>query len=277
MHSLPIFLRLAGRTVLVAGHGAAADAKRRLVAEAGGVVTSTPLSGRSEDVCPAIAGRERAMIAFVAIEDPVQAAAVAAELRAAGLLVNVVDQPALCDFTVPAIVDRSPVLVAIGSDGASASLAKALKERLETIVPPALGALARAILASRPAVAAVHGTVAARRLFWARLLAPGGALDPLGDVADVGTAIAAALAAPGDTGGPGDTVNTISTVAMPASVDTLTLADLRVLAQADWVLHPADAPAALLAFVRRDAQRAIGTALPDPLPAGRGVLILRGA
>ena len=69
--------------------------------------------------------------------------------RGAGLLVNVVDKPALCDFTTPSIIDRAPVIVAVGTGGASAGLAKALRLRLERLLPQGLGALAEALYAAR--------------------------------------------------------------------------------------------------------------------------------
>ncbi len=256
MESLPLFHRLAGRPVLVLGEGEAAEAKRRLVREAGGVPVDEPGPG--------------VRLAFVALETGAEAGA--EQLRAAGLLVNVVDRPELCDFTVPAIVDRAPVTVAIGTGGASASLSKALKERFEVILPPGLGALARAIRAARGEIARRHPTAADRRAFWAGLLKPGGPLDPLSDIADAAAAIRA--------GGPAEpvrpaplTLGLVAPGADPARFDTetLTLKDLRVLAAADVLVHPPGTPAALLALVRRDAARHEGT---DP-PAGSAGRVVR--
>ncbi|WP_409644658.1 bifunctional precorrin-2 dehydrogenase/sirohydrochlorin ferrochelatase, partial [Sphingorhabdus sp.] len=73
------------------------------------------------------AGHKDARIAFVAIADEDEACAAADDLKARGLLVNVVDRPEICDFTTPAIVDRTPVLVAVGTGGASAGMAKAIR------------------------------------------------------------------------------------------------------------------------------------------------------
>ncbi|MGB7411186.1 MAG: bifunctional precorrin-2 dehydrogenase/sirohydrochlorin ferrochelatase, partial [Sphingopyxis granuli] len=138
MRQLPIFLNLSGRTVVLVGEGEAADAKARLIARAGGRVVPAWEAG--------------ATIAFVALDNGAEA--VAADLRARGLLVNVVDRPDLCDFTTPAIVDRAPVTIAVGTGGASAGLAKAVRQRIEALLPARLGALAAALHAARGAMKA---------------------------------------------------------------------------------------------------------------------------
>lgn len=251
MEALPLFHRIAGQPVLVVGAGAAADAKRRLVVEAGGV----PVTDEG-----------RARLAFVAMETGAEAEA--ARLRTLGLLVNVVDRPELCDFTVPAIVDRAPVTVAIGTVGASASLAKALRERLELLLPGHLGALADAIRDARGAVAARLPTVAARRAFWAGLLGPGAPLDPLAPAAVPADAIRAALR--GDVPETGETV----VLDLPeGGAEALTLAELRRLAAADLLVLDGDVPGDVLALARRDAAR-VAAACPPPGATGR-ILILR--
>ena len=253
MHSLPIFVRLAGQPVLLVGDGEAAGAKARLIAAAGGVVVRDETAG--------------ARLAFVALDDAGDAAAaVAARLKAAGCLVNVVDRPALCDFTVPAIVDRSPVIVAVGTGGASASLAKALRERLEAFLPASLGALADMIFAARAVVAKRHPTVAARREFWDAQLAPGAALDPLGDAPP--TAIATLL----DT--PSRPAAVIDIMLVSDDPDDLTLRQLRQLAQADLIAHDANLPPAILDRARRDAVRVVGDAGEQP-PGTRVVRLRR--
>src|SRR3546814_14222183 len=78
--------------------------------------------------------QDGARLAFVALADEAEARAAAEALRARGLLVNVVDRPDLCDFTTPAIVDRAPVTIAIGTGGASAGLAKAIRQRVEALL-----------------------------------------------------------------------------------------------------------------------------------------------
>ena len=242
-HSLPLFVRLAGRPVILLGEGEAADAKRRLLERTGALVSG-------EDA--------PAALAIVAIEDEAAAVAAVARLRARGVLVNAVDRPDLCDFTLPAIVDRDPLLVAIGTGGASAGLAAALRQRLETLLPAGLGALATGLLAARGAIKARYPEGGDRRRALGAAFAPGGALDPLGEAASVerwlaaGTAVEAALV-------------TISLAS--GDPDDLTLRQARLLGQADRIFHRSDVPAAILDRARADAvrvacDRAPGAAAP---------------
>lgn len=247
LHSLPIFVRLAGRAVILLGSGEAADAKRRLLERAGAMIVG-------EDAA--------APLAIVAIDDEADAVAAVIRLKARGVLVNAVDRPALCDFTLPAIVDRDPVLVAIGTGGASAGLAAALRQRLEAMFPSQLGQLATALFAARGAMRARWPDGAERRRALAAGLAAGGPIDPLGDYPNIQRWLnnsaetdAAAL-------------RIISLYSVDP--DDLTLRDARALAQADRLYHPADAPPAILDRARADADRIMGTA-PAALPPGLSV------
>lgn len=252
MDRLPLFFDLDGRDVLLLGSGPMADAKRRLIEGAGGRVVSD-------------AGEAR--LAFVALDGP-EAERAAADLKARGLLVNVVDRADLCDFLVPAIVDRSPVTVAIGTNGASATLAKVLRERLEALLPAALGALARGIADRRATLSASLPQAAQRRRFWDKLLASGGPLDPFGPAADVEAAIDAELAG-------GGTAEPLLVVIALASgdPDDLTLRQLRALSQADTIFHDDAAPAAVLDRARRDAVRIVVEESPAELPPGLSLWI----
>ena len=149
LQSLPLFHKLAGRPVIVLGDGEAAVAKRRLVERAGGV----PVQEDNAD----------ARMAFVAIDDEDEARAAAGRLKARGLLVNATDRPELCDFTVPSLIDRDPVVIAVGTGGVSAGLAKAVRLRLEGLLPDGLGALATALQAARAALRARWPDAGARR------------------------------------------------------------------------------------------------------------------
>lgn len=240
MNQLPIFLNLSGRPVILLGDGEAAEAKRRLIERSGGICVG-------ED-----AGEAR--IAIVAIEDEAKAAEAVARLKARGLIVNAVDRPALCDFTTPAIIDRDPVLIAIGTGGASAGLAKALRQRLEGLLPATLGDLANALDAARDAIRRRWPGGAERRRAIDAALAPGGALDPLSEleiepvsawIAGGGVAVSAGL----------------YEIAIASSdPDDLTLRQVRLLGSADLVLHPHDMPPAILARARADAAMRIDNA-----------------
>ena len=226
--------------------GEAADSKARLIERAGGRIVA--------------AWEEGASLAFVALDEGAEA--VAADLRARGLLVNVVDRPDLCDFTTPAIVDRAPVTIAIGTGGASAGLAKAIRQRIEALLPARVGALAAALHAARGAMKARWPAAADRRRAIDAALAPGRALDPLdGDAADK---LADWLA--GDAAIQPSRLETIHLAG--ADPDDLTLRAARLLGEADHVFHPADIPAAILDRARADAVRHVADAPPTEPPPG---------
>lgn len=252
LHSLPLFVRLAGRAVILLGDGEAAEAKRRLLDRAGAVIV-----GEDGD----------AALAIVAIDDEDEAVAAVARLTARGVLVNAVDRPALCDFTVPAIIDRAPVLVAIGTGGASAGLAAALRQRIEALLPATLGRLAEALFASRGAVRAQFPDGGDRRRAIGAALSPGGTLDPLIDQGDVDIMAALAGASP---------TRIVCIIVRSADPEELTLREARLLALADRLYHIADMPAAILDRARADADRIIGPAPGTPLPGLSVELVMAG-
>ncbi|MBY0621373.1 precorrin-2 dehydrogenase/sirohydrochlorin ferrochelatase family protein [Sphingomonas ursincola] len=233
MNQLPIFVNLRGMPVILLGDGEMADAKRRLIKRAGGI-------------CVAEDNRD-ARIAIVALEDEAEAIAAVDRLKARGLLVNAVDRPALCDFTTPAIIDRDPVLIAIGTGGASAGLAKALRQRFEAMLPAGLGGLAHALDAARDAIRARWPGGPERRRAIDAALAPGGPLDPLSDQG--GDAVEKWIEHGGE--GVASGVYTL-TIASP-DADDLTLRQVRLLGSADLVLHPAGMPRSILSRARADA------------------------
>lgn len=246
LHSLPLFVRLAGHPVILLGGGEAAEAKRRLLERAGAVI---------------VGEEAQAALAIVAIANEDEAIAAVARLKARGVLINAVDRPALCDFTIPAIIDRAPVLVAIGTGGASAGLAAALRQRIEALLPTGLGRLADALFASRAAVRAQYPDGGARRRAIGAALLPGGTLDPLIDYGDID--IAAALSAPPPT-------RVIRIVIRSADPEDLTLREARLLALADRLYHRGNMSAAILDRARADADRIVGPA-PDALLPGLSV------
>lgn len=245
MHSLPVFVRLSGRPVILLGDGEAAAAKRRLLERAGARIIDEETA--------------EAALAVVAL-DGEAADAAAARLKARGLLVNVVDRPELCDFTTPAIVDRDPVLIAIGTGGASAGLAKALRQRLEALLPPALGGIARLLAEQRAALRDRWPDGTDRRRAIDALLAEGGVLDPLdadaGQLKERDLARLVTVAA----GGRLEVIRLASD-----DPDELTLRAARLLGSADALWHAGDVPEAILSRARADAERHVA-ALPPEAP-----------
>lgn len=246
LHSLPLFHRIAGERVVVVGDGETAAAKRRLVERAGGVC------------CGEENGAAR--LAFVALEDRENTEAVANRLKQRGLLVNVADRPELCDFTLPSVLERGDVLIAVSTGGASAGLAKHLRLRLDTLLPASLGALAAGLSKARAALRARWPDPAERRRALDGALAEGGPLDPF--TTDAPERIESWLAAPGADAPP----RTVEIVLCSDDPDDLTLREARLLGQADTVLHGAAVAPAILARARADAVRGPIDAAVQPQP-----------
>lgn len=256
MRSLPLFHRVAGQPVIVLGEGPAAEAKRRLVERAGGEVVSDAEEGVERG----------ARLAFVATDEPEEAAL---RLRRAGLLVNVVDRPDLCDFTTPSILERDPVQIAIGTGGASAGLAKHLRLRLEAIVPEGLGRLASSLAAARGKLRERWPEAADRRRALDAALAQGGPLDPL--AAHGGTAVETWLA--GESAA--EQGKRIEFAIASDDPGELTLRQLQALGAADAILHDRAIPAAILDRARADAER-FPMPYDGPIPPGLIVVLRRG-
>ena len=253
MHSLPLFHRIGGTRVVVVGDGDMAAAKARLVERAGGVPC-----GETE--------AHHAKLAFVALEDERAAEAAALRLKRAGLLVNVADRPDLCDFTLPSVLDRDPVLVAVSTGGASAGLAKHLRLRLERLLPQSLGSLASALSDARDAIRARFPDGDSRRRAIDAALGEGGPLDPFaagsdGKVSDWLDGNA----------GPEESQVLEFTLSSDDPED-LTLRQARVLGMADTVLHDPQVPEEVLVRARADAARLV---LPTEPPATGMTVILR--
>lgn len=263
MRSLPLFHRIGGQRVIVLGQGPLAEPKRRLVRRAGGIVVDEYQRGIDEG----------ARLAFIAHEDPALGAADALRLRAAGLLVNVVDQPDLCDFTTPSLLDRDPVLIAIGTGGASAGLAKHVRLRLEAILPANLGALAEALFAARGALRRKFPQAAERRRALDLALAERGPLDPLDEASAARLAgwLEAPASLPTNVRSPFGLIEFILTSDDP---EDLTLRQARLLGIADGVIADPGVGPAILARARADAERLVHP-FHGPLPEGLVVSLRR--
>lgn len=234
--SLPLFHRVRGTRVVVVGDGDMAEAKRRLVERAGGLPCSE-------------AEAHHARLAFVALDDEREARSAALRLKGKGLLVNVADMPDLCDFTLPSILDREPVLVAFSTSGASAGLAKHLRLRLERMLPQSLGALAAKLAASRDAMRARWPDGTERRRALDEALGEGGALDPF---APGGAERVDVWLGQADGGARGE----VTTITLGSDdPEELTLRQARLLGMADAVLHHPDIAATILDRARADALR----------------------
>lgn len=264
MQHFPIFLDLADRRIVLAGNGDVALAKLRLLAkttariEVFAPAAEPALVAAAAELGATLHHREvlaadlpGAALAYGAHGAAPADARLAALARAAGVLVNVVDNLEASDFITPAIVDRDPVTVAIGTEGASPVLARAIKADLEARLPQGLGPLARTGKLFRPhAEALPHGR--ARREFWAdyyfqtgpQVLAEAG--EELLDHALHALLDQHLRAAP--QAGRVDLVG-----AGPGNPDLLTLAARRLLDQADVVIHDRLVPGAILELARREA------------------------
>ena len=178
MKSFPMFIRTTGRRVVIVGGGEQAAQKARLLlkTDAELVLVATALDAELADLVNSGRARqiselsravfEDAVMAFVGTGRPTLDAAAHALAKAARCPVNVVDQPDLCDMTTPAIVDRDPIVVAIGSEGTAPVLTREIKTKIERFLPQNLGGLAAFAGRLRPSVAR-NIPVAQRRAFWA--------------------------------------------------------------------------------------------------------------
>lgn len=263
MEFLPLFHKLKERPVLVVGGGEVALRKARLLAEAGAQLRVVAPDIRSE--LQAMAGEQGMFLrgyqtddlqgvglVIAATDDEPLNARISAEAQALGIPVNVVDAPALCSVIFPAIVDRSPLIVAVSSGGDAPVLARLIRAKIETWIPATYGQLANLGKRFRERVKLMFPDVQQRRVFWEdvfqgpiaesvfagkpaegeRLLEErlaGAAPRALGEVYLVGA-------------GPGDP-------------DLLTFRALRLMQQADVVLYDRLVAAPIIDLCRRDAER----------------------
>lgn len=180
----PIFLRLDGRSCLVVGGGEIASRKARSLLGAGADVCAVAPEfcadlerlgeeGRLRLRCSRYDSTDLdgAHIVIAATDDREVNARVSSEAQARRIPVNVVDDPDLCSFIVPAILDRSPVVVAVSTGGASPALARLLRTRLGAALPGGAGPLAEMLAAARQRVRDLIPEASDRAAFWERALA----------------------------------------------------------------------------------------------------------
>ncbi len=245
MKHLPFFFDLVGRRVVVVGEGPAADRRAALARSAGAAVhrAATVTAGELKG----------AAAVFVASGDAERDLEARNAARQAAVPVNVADRPALCDFILPAIVDRDGVVVAISTGGASPTLATILRGRIEAALPERIGALARLAATFRAQVNALIADPARRRSFWRRLVeGPAAGLALAGDEAGARRIALGELDAARRILKPVGIAHIVG--AGPGDPDLLTLRAAQLLQEADAILHDDLVPPAILSRVRRDAE-----------------------
>jgi uroporphyrin-III C-methyltransferase/precorrin-2 dehydrogenase/sirohydrochlorin ferrochelatase len=265
MENYPIFVKLQDQPCLVVGGGEVALRKIRLLQSAGAKITVI-----APDICKGITqefgpniqhnrkkyedsdiGNYRLITA--ATNDVNINAQVSARAQALNIPVNVVDQPELCSFITPSIIDRSPVILAISTGGSAPVLARQLRSKLESLIPAGYGRLALTMRKIRDEVKTRIVDEKSRRLFWEKIVhGPIAEKIFLGQITSAETELQALI----------DTPNAyIETGAVwligagPGDPDLLTFRALRLMQQADIVLYDRLVSDDVLNLCRRDAER----------------------
>ena len=245
MDAFPAFFPLAGRSVAIAGEGEGAEAKARLfVGSPAQVVRLGATEALDSGNYVGVA------LAFIAGDDETWARQAADAARSAHVPVNVVDRPALCDFTTPSIIDRGVVVAAIGTGGASPMLATLLRQDIEARTPEGIGRVAELLRTTQDDVRAAFPEAGARRRFLRTALSSPAAAAASAGAMNAATALLRAMLTAGDT--PAGSVNYVE-AAGPA--ERLTLKAVRALASADVLVCDPDINPDVLALARRDAER----------------------
>jgi len=264
LNTFPVFMRVENRHVLIVGNGDEALAKARLLSASSALLRI--VADQPEEALSAWAAAhgvelvrepyrtahfDGAALAFAATGDEDQDRRVVADARGRGIAVNAVDRPELCDFFTPALVNRAPVAVAIGTEGAGPVLAQMIRSRIDRMLDPSLGVLATLAATYRETVERIVPKGAARRRFWSQFF--DGAPARAAAERDLGRARDAADSLLSD--GQATAGHVALVGAGPGAEDLLTLRAHRLLMQADVIVHDALVPEAVVAMGRRDAER----------------------
>ena len=265
---LPVFLALEGKRAVLAGGSAAAAWKAELLAAAGAQV-DVYASEASDELLQVAADPPRgavtinrrgwtaadlkgAAVTIGAFENDADAAEFAAAARAAGVPVNVIDRPAFCDFAFGAIVNRSPLVIGISTDGAAPVFAQAIRAKLEALLPKGFADWAAAAARWRSAVKASGLSFSGRRKFWQVFTAHAVAnpdCEPgqrdferfVAEVKGLGTAV--------------ENGSVTLVGAGPGDPELLTLRAVRALQSADVILFDDLVSRDVLDFARREARK----------------------
>ncbi len=259
MRYFPLFIDLEERRAVVVGGGEEALRKIRLLLKTNArievIASALPaeLVGNGKVVL-ITAPYHRDLITGATIvlsADSTLNPQVSADAQALGILVNAVDDAAISTFIVPSIVDRDPVVIAIGTEGTAPVLGQSIRARIDTLLPQGLGHLARRAAALRDFVAArvPHGTT--RRAFWADFFSGKDNLAiEMDDEVAQKLALDDAIYAFGKA-----KAGRVSVVGVGADPELLTLKAHRRLMEADLIVHDHHIPPQILEMARRDATR----------------------
>ncbi len=245
MDFLPLFAAIKERPVLVVGTGEIADRKIAFLHRAGAKVQVV------EDADFAESQIDNVVLVIAATSDRELNRRISEAAQARHRLVNVVDDPPLCSFIFPSIVDRSPLLVAISSGGNAPVLARLLREKIEALLPPRLGRMAEVAGQFRDRLKARVNTTDGRRRFWDRAFRGRFAsLMAAGNEREAEQVLEASLSQPEPSQG-----EIILVGAGPGDAGLLTLRGLQVIQQADVVFYDHLVTDAVRELIRRDAEQ----------------------
>ena len=267
MNVLPIFLDLKNRSCAVIGGGEVASRKLTLLLEAGAQVTVyAPTAGETirrwtadgkvrhvaQEFSPEML--DGCALVIAATDDKSVNRRVSEAAKARNIPVNVVDQPDLCTFIMPSIVDRSPVIVAVSTGGSSPVLARLIRARLETLIPAGYGRLAKLVVKFRDRVKQRFTHPPRRRQFWEEVLqGPIAELVYSGQDAAAEKALQQRIETVDGSQAPVGEVYLVG--GGPGDPDLLTFRALHLMQQADVVVYDRLVSPAVLNLIRRDAER----------------------
>ncbi|WP_369959317.1 siroheme synthase CysG [Pseudomonas benzenivorans] len=265
MDFLPLFHKLQDRRVLLVGGGEVALRKGRLLADAGATLRVVAPEVRDELRELAGQGANQLLLrgyqqddlagtalVIAATDDEPLNAQISEQAQALGIPVNVVDAPTLCSVIFPAIVDRSPLIVAVSSGGDAPVLARLIRAKIETWIPAAYGQLAGLARRFRARVKALLPDVQQRRVFWEEVFQGQVAESVFAGKLQEGERLLEAKIA----GAVPQALGEVYLVgAGPGDPDLLTFRALRLMQQADVVLYDRLVAPAIIELCRRDAER----------------------
>ena len=266
MDYFPLFLKLKQQPCLVIGAGEVAARKIDLLVRAGAIITVI-----ASEIGPAVLNMQTThnlllkeknvektdvkgfRLVVSATNNPTTNQLVADAATELNIPVNVVDNPALCSFIFPAIIDRSPVIAAVSSGGTSPVLARLLRAKIESIIPPAFGQLAHLAEKFRNPVKQQIKQPAQRRIFWENVLQGGIAeLVFSGKKQEAENQLKNLISSTETT----EAIGEVYLVgAGPGDPDLLTFRALRLMQQADVVVYDRLVSAEILDLTRRDSEK----------------------